>query len=743
MALIIVESPNKIPKIRKAVGSGYDVMASVGHIMDLSKKQMGIDVSTFTPTYEVNKDKKLVVKNLKEVAKKHDKIYIATDDDRGGECIAYNLKDVLPKRGKTVERVIFKTITKKDILAGIKTPIGFRKDVFDSQQARRMTDRLVGFKVSPLLWTKGLKGTSAGRVQSTALKFVVDREREIRSFVKEEYWTIKAQTSSGFDADFYGINGKKYVPKNKKQAQDIVSNVKGDLTVSEYKKKSRTRNPVPPYVTSTLQKDAGTRFGWTSKRVMDVAQSVFSQGLITYHRTDSTRTEKSKLIDIRDRIDKLHGKKYLSPSTIFYGPKSSSQDAHEAIRPTFEPTPMSLTNDERRLLELIKNRFMASQMASALFDQASITLEHNNKKKYQFRAAGSVLQFDGFLKVYGSATKNVNLPAMSKGQKVSIKKLLPAQHFTKPPARYTEPAFTDKMEKAGIGRPATFAATIETLLKRKYAVRDKKALKATDVGMMVCEYLEKHFVDLTSPKFTSAMELELDDIAKGKLKLVPTLDKFYKGLVTSIDTAKRDKSKTLFKTDKDCPDCKSNNKLVKKIGKFGLFLGCESYPGCGYTVMFDENGDAKEAKLETGLECPVCGNKVNKRKGKFGEFYGCSAYPTCDWTGQIGTDGQIVTKKKSTAEETDIDCPKCNQGKMVKRKGRFGDFLGCNKYPKCKNIINLDANGNPQKTKPKAKARSTGRKCPKCNTHDLVERDGRYGKFIACSGFPKCKHIEK
>jgi len=743
MALIIVESPNKIPKIRKAVGSGFEVMASVGHIMDLSKKQMGIDLSTFTPTYEVNKDKKDVVKNLKLAAKRHDKIYIATDEDREGECIAYNLKDILPKRGKTVERVVFKTITKKDILNGIKNPVGFRQDIFDAQQARRMTDRIVGFKVSPMMWTKGLRGTSAGRVQSAALKFIVDRERSISAFVKEEYWTIKAKTKLGFEADFYGIDGKKYVPKNKKQAQEIVDEVKGDLTVSDYQKKSRTRKPVAPYVTSTMQKDAGTRFSWTSKKVMDVAQSIFSQGLITYHRTDSTRTEKSKLIDIRDRIEKQYGKKYLSPATINYGPKGSSQDAHEAIRPTFEPTPMTLSNDERKLLELIKNRFMASQMADAIFDQAAVKFEYSSKKKYDFKASGSVMKFDGFLKVYGTATKNVSLPPMVKGQTIPVSKLSPAQHFTKPPARYTEPAFTDKMEKEGIGRPATFAATIETLLKRKYVVREKKSLKATDIGMMVCEYLEKHFPDLTSPKFTSAMELELDSISNGKDKMVPVLDKFYKGLITSLNSAKTDKTKTLFKTDKDCPDCKDGSKLIKKIGKFGMFLGCEKYPACGYTVMFDANGDAKETKVETGLACPTCGNRVNKKKGKFGEFYGCSGYPTCEWTAQIGPNGEILTKKKSTAVTTNITCKKCKQGKMVKRKGKFGEFLGCNRYPSCKNIVNLDENGNPKKGKPKAKAKSTGRTCPKCKANDLVEREGRYGTFIACSGFPKCRHIDK
>jgi DNA topoisomerase-1 len=745
MALIIVESPNKIPKIRKAVGPGYSVMASVGHIMDLSKKKMGIDIPGFKPTYEVNSDKKKVVQALKDEAKKHDVIYIATDDDREGECIAYNLREVLPKRGKTVERVIFKTITKADIQKGLNNPIGFRDDIFDAQQARRMTDRIVGFQVSPLMWTKGLRGTSAGRVQSAALKFVVDREKAIRSFVTEEYWTIVADTKTGFQADFWGVNSKKYVPKTKKQADAIVGDIKGDLTVSGYQKKSRSRAPVAPYMTSTLQKDAGTRFGWTSKRVMDVAQSIFSQGLITYHRTDSTRTEPSKIIDLRDRIDKKYGKKYLSTTINKYGSKAGAQDAHEGIRPTYEPTPMNLTSDDSKLLELVQNRFMASQMASAVFDQVAAKLEYAGKKKYEFRVTGSVQTFDGFLKVYGSSTKDKVLPSMKKGQSIPVKKVTPSQHFTKPPGRYTEPAFTDKMEKEGIGRPATFAATIETLLRRKYVVRDKKALKATEIGIMVSDYLEKHFVSLTSPNFTSDMETELDKISQGKQKLVPVLQKFYDDLMKAIGLASKDKSKDLFKTDKDCPDCKNKHKLIRKIGKFGVFMGCESYPECGYTVIIDEDGNMKETKVETGHACPDCSSKLIERDGKFGKWLGCSGYPVCKWTGKLDAAGNIATKAKAVA--TKHKCPNCKDGMMTKRSGKFGDFLGCNKYPNCKTVLNLDDKGNivasKKTSKAKAPAKSTGRKCPKCKKSDLVERNGKFGIFIACSGFPKCKHIEK
>ena len=747
LALVIVESLNKIPKIKKVLGNGYVVMSSIGHIMDLAKKNMGITIPGFIPKYDVNVDKKSVVASLKEEAKNHDVIYIATDEDREGECIAFNLKEILPSKGKTVERVVFKSMTKVDIDLGLKNPVGFNSGIFDSQQARRMTDRIVGFKVSPLMWNKGLRGTSAGRVQSAALKFVVDREKEIRAFVEQEYWSLMAVTKLGFDAEFYGINGSKVVPASKLEVDNIIKAVSGDLTIADYQNKTRDRDPVAPYITSSMQKDAGTRFGWTSKRVMDVAQSLFAQGLITYHRTDSTRTEPGKLIDIRDRIEKTHGKKYLSLQTIIYAPKGGAQDAHEAIRPTYDVTPATLTPDESKLLELVDSRFTASQMASASFDQVAAKLTYKNgKNEYEFRTNGSIMTFDGFLKVYGTSTKDKTLPSLSVGQIVKVKKFDPEQHFTKPPARYTEPSFTDKMEKEGIGRPATYVATIETLLKRKYVTRDKKSLKATEIGIMVCDYLDVHFDKLTSPLFTADMEKELDDISQGSVKIIDVLTKFYDQLIEDIDKASKNKSLSLFVTDKDCPDCKGAHKLVKKISKYGVFMGCESYPTCGYTLVIDENGDTKEVKVETGLACPDCGSKVIKRAGKFGDFFGCSAYPTCKWTGQDDGNGGIA-EKKASGEETDVSCPSCDTGKMIKRKGKFGEFLGCNQYPKCKTTIKLDENGNQvasSATKAKKPApKSTGKTCPKCNKNDLVERDGKFGKFISCSGYPKCKHIEK
>jgi len=745
MALVIVESPNKCAKIKKILGNGYVVMASVGHIMDLEKKKMGIDLTTWDTTYVVSPGKKDVVKGLKLAAKNHTDIYIATDGDREGSAIAFNLREILPKRGKNVHRVLFKTITKKDVLAGIKKPIPFNDDLFAAQQARRITDRLVGFKVSPIMWTKGLKNTSAGRVQSAALKFIVDREREIRAFVPEEYWTIKALTELGFQADFYGINDKKYVPRTKKKADEILADMVKQVTVDSYTKKKRTRKPAPPFVTASMQKDAGTRFGWTGKRVMNTAQSLFSQGLITYHRTDSVRSDPTKIIDIRDRIEKAHGKQYLSLKTRAYKSKGGSQDAHEAIRPTFDPTPASLGTDERKLLKLISNRFMASQMAEAVFDQASIKLSVKGKKDvYNFRTSGSIQRFDGFLKIYGSATKDSALPVLKNGQLIKIKKFNPAQHFTKAPPRYTDPGtFTDKMEKEGIGRPATYAATMDTLINRNYVERQKQTIKATEVGIMVSDYLTHFFGNVTSSAFTAKMELELDEIAAGKKALKPSMTAFFAQLMSEVDVAKKAKNQ-IFKTDIDCKACKDGTKMIKKISSLGVFMGCDKWPECGHTVNFDTDGNPVDVEVETGHPCPVCGNMLEAKNGQYGSYLRCQG-SACTFTGKE-VEGKVIASGKSAAKDMGIKCSKCKKGKMLKRSGKFGSFAACDQYPKCKNSVSLDENDNfIIKKKKGAGGKDTGVSCPKCKIGTLIERKSKFGSgnWRGCSSFPKCRYTNK
>jgi DNA topoisomerase-1 len=696
----------------------------------------------FEPVYQVNSDKKDVVKSIKAEAKNHKDIYIATDPDREGEGIAFNILDILPKKGKKIHRITFKELTKTAIQAAIKKPVGFNHELFAAQQARRMTDRLVGFKVSPIMWNKGLKKTSAGRVQSATLKWLVEREKEIRAFVKEEYWSLKALTQLGFTADFYGIGTKKVIPKTKKETDAIIAAIKGDLVVKEYTAKTRSRSPYAPFITATLQQDATTRFGWTSKRVMDTAQNLFSSGLITYHRTDSLRTEPSKVTDIRDRIEKKHGKTYLSPSKRVFKNKDAAQDAHEAIRPTFEPVPMTMVGDEIKLLELITNRFMASQMADAKFDQSSIVLEYKDKKSYIFKVTGSVMKFDGFTKVYGTKSKDVVLPAVKKGQSIGVKKLLPEQHFTKAPPRYTDASFINKMKKDGVGRPSTYASVPETLMRHKYITRDKKALKPTEIGIMVSDYLSVYFKDITDAKFTAKMESDLDNIESGSKKMKDIMSSFHGLLMTEVSTAKKGSSKGIFKTKTTCPTCNDGSSMSRKVGEHGVFLGCENWPKCGHIMNINEDGTLEDAQVETGTPCPECNAKIVKKKGKYGDFWGCSAYPTCNWKGKLDEDGNII-EKKSSAESTGIKCGVCKEGEMLKRNGRYGEFLGCSRYPKCKTIVNLDSNGKPVAKKKKKAAKDTGRQCPKCKKNNLVERDGKFGKFVACSGFPSCKHIEK
>lgn len=745
MPLMIVESPNKIKKIKKSLPPDFVVMASFGHIMDLEKKNMGIDLKTFDATYKVSPDKKDVVKALKEEAKNHDIIYVATDPDREGEGIAHNLLSILPKKGKKIERVVFNKLTKPAIQAAIKNPVGFDYNLFAAQQARRMSDRMVGFKVSPVMWAKGMKNTSAGRVQSATLKWLVDREKEIRNFKVEEYWTIHADMTKNFTADLYGVNGKKFVPKSETQSKEIMSDVDDVLEVTSYDAKPRKRSPAAPFITATLQQDASSKMGWSNKRTMDVAQSIFSMGLISYHRTDSVRIDLAKINDIRDKAEQAYGKKFLSPKPRVYKNKDASQDAHEAIHPTFEPIPSSASVDERKLLKLITDRFMASQMADAIFDQTKVVLESKGgKKKYQFRASGSVLQFEGFLKVYGSATKDVALPPLKKGDKLGVKKLRPVQHFTKPPPRFSEAAFTNKMKVDNVGRPSTYVSVVETLLRHGYVVKEKKMLKPTEIGMMVSDYLSEFFADVTNAEYTAKLETELDSIASGQVDMKKTMTDFWALLSKEIDAAKKGTPGDIFKTDRDCPTCNDDSKMVRKVGKNGVFLGCENYPKCGHVMNFDDEGNIVDSHVETSEPCPECNSKITKKKGPRGEFWGCTAYPICKWTASVGPNGEIVKKKK--AKLTKHKCPLCSSS-MVEREGRNGKFLGCSNYPKCKSTANLDENGNMvvsnKKGKAKAKAEDTGIQCPKCKKGTLLKRKGKFGEFLGCSTFPKCKHIHK
>jgi DNA topoisomerase-1 len=739
MALLIVESPNKISKIKKSLPNNFVVMASVGHIMDLEKKDLGIDLNTFDAVYKINDDKKDVVKSLKQEAQNHDEIYIATDPDREGEGIAHNILSILPKKGKKIYRVTFKELSKSAITQAIKNPVNFDNNLFEAQQARRMTDRLVGFKISPVMWAKGLKNTSAGRVQSATLKWLVDREKEIRAFKSEEYWSIKSIFEKGFEAELALIDGKKPDIKNEQEADNILNDLSGQYVVSNYVSKVRERQPKPPFITATLQQEASTKLNWNSTKTMSVAQNLFSSGLISYHRTDSLRVEIDKIHLIRDKIENTLGKQYLSKEINEYKNEDASQDAHEAIRPTFEPIPTTLNVDEKKLLNLITNRFMASQMAPAIYDQTNIEISNKGSHDYLFKVSGQILKFDGFLKVYGSATDDVVLPNISENEILFIDSVAKNQHFTKPPARYTEASFINKMKKDGVGRPSTYATVPETLIEHGYITRDNKNLRPTESGIMVSDYLSFFFKDITNADFTAKLEKELDDISSGTANKSNIMQNFYSLLLQEVDNAKTGSPSLIFKTDIDCPSCKDGSKMTRKISAKGVFLGCENWPKCGQVMNYDEDGNLIQDKVEEGLPCPVCNSKLIERDGKYGKWLGCSSYPTCTWTGKKDENGNIVENK---VDSTDIKCDnsKCN-GHMIKRTGKWGDWLGCSNYPKCKNTKKIDKDGtivvkNIEKPTP------TGKKCPKCKS-DLVERTGKFGKFNGCSNYPKCKHIEK
>lgn len=692
MPLILIESPNKISKLQSILGPSYKIMASVGHIMDLSKKKMGVDLDTFTLDLKVNPDKKDIAKNIKEEAKKHDVIYLATDPDREGEAIAFHLATLLPSDGVQIHRVKFNAITKDAVKKAIKNPEVLDANLYDAQKARRIIDRLVGFRVSPTMWNKGMIGTSAGRVQSVALRILSEREKDIANFKPQEYWTIKIETELDFDADFWGVDGKEFEIHNEESANSIKKDIessKKKLEVSEYTTKKRARNPYPPFTTSTLQQAASTAFGWGAKKTMTVAQNLFGFGLITYHRTDSTRTDPEKVKELREKIEQTYGKKYLSPSAIDYSPKDSAQDAHEAIRPTYDNPVSAIAKDEKKLLALIDSRFMASQMASAEFDQVSLKLDIDASKKYSFKKTGSTLVFDGFLKVYGDQKEDVILPALTMNQSVGWKNIIDEQHFTKPPSRYSDASIIKILEKEGVGRPSTYASILETLEERSYLERKGNSLNATEIGIMVSEFLEENFPNIVDIGFTSEMESRLDKIAAGNLDFLSMVKDFNEKLDETLKQATISGLPKAFTVSVTCPKCSSN--MNKRISKHGPFLGCSKWPECDGVLSIDGKENSKD-KVETGHTCPECSNILLMRKGKNGEFFGCKSYPICKFTAAVGSDGNPVSKDSSDdsdSSEGAQKCDKCGKGSMLKRKGKFGFFLGCSNYPKCKNIMKI------------------------------------------------------
>lgn len=727
MKLVIIESPNKIKKLKSILSSDYEIVASVGHIFDLPKKELGVDTSTFELDLIADSAKKDILSEIKKLASTAEVIYLASDMDREGESISKNIYDYLGKKEqKKCYRLLINAITKEAVENSLKNPAVLDLNLSDAQKGRRATDRLVGYKISPIMWNKGLKGTSAGRVQSVALKYVADLEKEIREFKPEEYWKIVLKTAD-FAAELSAVDGKPYQPKNKSQADDIRKDIlsgKDSAKVSEYLKKTRSRSPEPPFITSTLQQAASNMLGWNAKQTMQIAQNLFSFGLISYLRTDSVRIEPEKILSVREKIDTLYGQSYLSPSTRVFGNKDASQDAHEAIRPTYEKPLSALSSDESKLLDLIDRRFKASQMSDATFDQASLKIEvKSSKHVYTFKINGSIMTFDGFLKIYGDNKDDVALPKMSVGTPIIIDDILTSQHHTQPPGRYSDASLIKRLEKDGVGRPSTYASIIETIINRGYVSRDKKALNATDVGIMVSDFLSAAFPSLVSPEMTSKMESSLDDIADGKIKYVDVMTEFYKELSASIDAAKKIVASDIFKTEHNCPKC--NSSLIKKKSDNSIFLGCSSWPKCGYTMSQDASGKYTATETETGESCPQCGNMMSIRKGKYGSFMGCGGYPSCTYKISIDKDGNRLEKKE--VKKSDIKCEKCKSD-MVVRSGSTGEFLACSSYPKCKHTMPVPIS-----------------ECPKCKTGFVVQKLNKKSndKFYSCTTWPKCDFVAK
>ena len=680
--LVIVESPTKVHTIKSFLDKDYEVIASMGHLRDLPKSKLAVDVdNNFEPHYIDIKGKEALIKEIKKKAKKYDKVYVATDPDREGEAISWHLAHILNLDMNDKNRVTFNEITKSAVLSGIQNPRSINIDLVNAQQTRRILDRIVGYKLSPFLWKKVRRGLSAGRVQSVAVRMVVDREQEIRDFVPQEYWSVDAKFTAPsskkvFAAKLVTVDGKKIEMKDKLSADEILNRLENaEYVVSNIKKSVHRKSPAAPFTTSTLQQEASRRLSFQTVRTMRTAQELYegveiqglgATGLITYMRTDSLRVSDEAREAAYKFIGEKYGKEYIPDSPKIYKTKGSAQDAHEAIRPTHpELTPdvvkaNGVTNDQYKLYKLIWERFIASQMANCLMDTVSVDISANG---CGFKATGYSVKFDGFTVLYEEAKdddgekKNV-LPAIKKEDKLNLKSLEGNQHFTQPPARYTEATLVKAFEENGIARPSTYATTVSTILSRSYVERDGKQIKPTSLGEVTTQLMKEHFADIVDVKFTAKMENNLDAVEVGKKNWVKTLDEFYKGFEKSLETAEKEMEGKRVKipdeeTDQVCEAC--GKPMVIKIGRFGKFLACSGFPECTNT---------KAIVHETGGLCPYCGKKVLQKKSKKGKkFFGCEANPECSF----------MTWDTPTKEK----CPRC--GSSLFQKGGKKGKLVCHK----------------------------------------------------------------
>ncbi|GAB6163258.1 type I DNA topoisomerase [Desulfothermus naphthae] len=739
--LIIVESPAKVKTIKKILGNKYLVEATLGHIRDLPTNVLGVDEkNNFKPTYVILPGKEPLVKKLQQSAKKANYVLLAPDPDREGEAIAWHVAELIKDVNPNFKRMQFNEITASAIKGALNNLRDLDEDLFNSQQARRILDRLVGYKISPILWKKVKRGISAGRVQSVALRLIVDREKERQAFVPKEYWVFKVHLKTKkhdiLVAELWKIDNKKANVPNEKKALELEKLLKtSKFEVVEVKEKERSRSPKPPFITSTLQQECNTRLGYSTKKVMNIAQHLYEgmdlgelgvRALITYMRTDSVRVAKEAQLQAKDWIGKNFGKEYLPPRIRNYKTKSSSQDAHEAIRPvdvtiTPEMIKNSVSKDHYMVYKLIWERFVASQMASARILDTEISIKAQNTL---WRAKGERIVFDGFLKVYSyGMKKELILPEVEKGEILPLQKIEKEQKFTSPPPRYTEASLVKKMEENGIGRPSTYAQVVSTLKEREYVKMEERYFVPTELGSVVSDLLVKHFPKLMDSGFTAEMELNLDKVAEGKLSWISLLKDFAKYLYPALDKALKEMEeiKTGKSTDIICDKCGSP--MVIKFGKNGEFLACSSYPECKNTKNFrrDENGniqivDTEPSELEVVGKCPKCGGDLVVKFSRAGaRFIACKNYPKCKYTEPFSTH---------------IKCPieGCD-GEIVERTSKRGKvFYSCNRYPKCKFAI-----WNPPYDEI----------CPECGFKILeIKQSKKRGKFLSCPN-KKCNFWKK
>jgi len=754
-ALVVVESPAKAKTINKYLGRDFTVVASMGHIRDLPKSRLGVEIEQgFEPVYEVIPARKKVIKALKAAAKNVSRVYVATDPDREGEAIGWHVAAELGNRKRTISRLMFNEITRKAVLAALEHPGQIDRRMVDAQQARRVLDRLVGYKLSPLLWDKVRRGLSAGRVQSVALRLVCDREAEIERFVPEEYWNLFARLGAAVPPEFQAklVRKGREAPRvgTEAEARAIIAALEtATFIVTSVATKERRKHPVPPFITSKLQQAA--RF--PVKKTMLIAQQLYegvelpdegSVGLITYMRTDSTRVSEQALAEVRTFIADHYGPDYVPEKPTYYRAKADAQDAHEAIRPTsmdYDPERVRryLTRDQYAMYRLIWNRFVASQMLPAVFDETTVEITAGD---HVFRIKGSVTKFSGWLAAYGAedaeATPGASavngddedgasgvLPPLVEGDRLELRGLTPEQKFTQPPPRFTEATLVRELEEDGIGRPSTYASIIGVLQVREYVEKIEGRFKPTKLGRLVTDLLTRSFDDILDVGYTREMEQRLDEIEEGQANYQGTVGSFYEKFKADLDEASEHMPNIKTEglpSDEVCDKCGSP--MVVKVGRFGLFLACRAYPKCENTRELEQTDAAAGAgaSQDEAEVCENCGRPMVVKRGRFGQFLACSGYPECRTTRKLISTAQGLTAAKPD-QLLDERCPQCGSNLVIKH-GRFGEFTACSNYPKCRYV----------------KLKSTGVTCPRegCGG-DIVERKSRRGRvFYGCRNYPDC-----